>query len=87
MIDSRTFHVHSHAAKAFSVMHELRLQEQLCDVVLSVNGSKFQAHKVGGGGEWGGGEGSSSPPSSSSSSFCYSVLLFLLFLLIFGAVV
>ena len=46
MIDSRTFHVHSHAAKAFSVMHELRLQEQLCDVVLSVSGTKFHAHKV-----------------------------------------
>ena len=27
-------------------MHELRLQEQLCDVVLSVSGTKFHAHKV-----------------------------------------
>ncbi|KAK7489369.1 hypothetical protein BaRGS_00019313 [Batillaria attramentaria] len=46
MIDSRTFHVHSHAAKAFSVMHELRLQEQLCDVILNVSGTRFHAHKV-----------------------------------------
>ncbi|PVD31908.1 hypothetical protein C0Q70_07334 [Pomacea canaliculata] len=46
MIDSRTFHVHSHAAKAFSVMHELRLQEQLCDIIISVSGAKFHAHKV-----------------------------------------
>ena len=46
MIDSRTFHVHTHATKAFGIMHELRVQEQLCDVVLYVSGCKFHAHKV-----------------------------------------
>lgn len=46
MIESRTFTVESHTKVAFNVMHELWRQQQLCDVVLSVDGHQFHAHKI-----------------------------------------
>jgi len=46
MIESRVFQVGSQATGAFSVMQELRLEQQLCDIVLCVGRAKFSAHRV-----------------------------------------
>lgn len=46
MIESRTFSVSGQTQNAFKVMHELRLRNLLCDVILSVGGKEFTGHKV-----------------------------------------
>ncbi|XP_046374616.1 kelch-like protein 12 [Haliotis rufescens] len=46
MIESRSCCVPTHAKNAFDVMQDLRRQQQLCDVILCVDGAKFHAHKV-----------------------------------------
>ncbi|BFZ20955.1 hypothetical protein BsWGS_23995 [Bradybaena similaris] len=46
MIESRVFHIQSQANTAFGVMQELRINQQLCDIVLCVGGAKFSAHRV-----------------------------------------
>ena len=46
MIESRTCCVQNHAKQAFEVMNDLRRQEQLCDIVLCIDGAKFNAHKI-----------------------------------------
>lgn len=48
MIESRVFHIQTQANSAFSVMQELRVSQQLCDIVLCVGGAKFSAHRVSG---------------------------------------
>ncbi|XP_029634942.1 kelch-like protein 2 [Octopus sinensis] len=46
MIESRTFNVESHSKVAFHVMYDLWRQQQLCDVIISVEGHQFHAHKI-----------------------------------------
>ena len=46
MIESRVFQIQSQATGAFTVMQELRLSQQLCDIVLCVGGAKFSVHRV-----------------------------------------
>jgi len=46
MIESRTCSIPNHGRSAMQTMQELRKEEVLCDVVLSVDGSNFPAHKI-----------------------------------------
>ncbi|KAL3889896.1 hypothetical protein ACJMK2_002216 [Sinanodonta woodiana] len=46
MIESRTCSIQSHAKNAFQVMHELRVNGFLCDVIICVDDAKFPSHKV-----------------------------------------
>ena len=46
MIESRTCSIQSHCKNAFQMMNELRHSGYLSDVTLSVEGQKFQAHKI-----------------------------------------
>ncbi|OWF38510.1 kelch-like protein 3 [Mizuhopecten yessoensis] len=46
MIDSRRFTIQSQPQNAFTVMHDLRVRRMLCDVVITVEGKDFDAHKV-----------------------------------------
>ena len=44
--ESRLFSIHNHASQAFLVMNELRQRQELCDIIISVEGHRFHAHKV-----------------------------------------
>ena len=46
MIESRTCSIPNHGRSALQSMFELRKEEKLCDVTLSVDGKQFPAHKI-----------------------------------------
>ncbi len=44
--ECRLFSINNHASQAFQVMNELRQRQELCDIIICVDGHRFHAHKV-----------------------------------------